>query len=320
MRKATIILALFLGFVAAASIEQQFLDFQRTYNKVYNTHDEFHYRFRVFQENLNKAAILQQKNPLARFGVTKFSDLTEEEHTRMFRMSSPPKYETRAAVKTNFTAPTVDPTNYDWSKTQYVTPVKDQGQCGSCWAFSATETIESYFALAGKRQAVSLSEEQIVDCDTTCYGCGGGWPYLAYEYVKGQGGLDSDASYPYTAGGGDSGSCQFSSSNVVAQVTGYDTISGEDGIYKQASSMGPVSVCVDASTWSAYQGGVLTSCGSSVDHCVQLVGYTNYGKSGAYWIVRNSWGADWGENGFIWIATGQDLCLIGDYATVPTTN
>jgi len=160
--------------------------------------------------------------------------------------------------------------------------------------------------------------EQIVDCDTTCYGCGGGWPYLAYDYVKSQGGIDSYSSYPYTAEGGNSGSCQYNKANVVAKVTGYSSVSGETGLYKTASTHGPVSVCVDASSWYAYQSGVLTTCTSNVDHCVQLTGYQNHGSAfpHAYWIVRNSWGTDWGVGGFIYIASGKDLCAIGNYATI----
>jgi len=163
-----------------------------------------------------------------------------------------------------------------------------------------------------------LSEEQIVDCDTTCYGCGGGWPYLAYEYVKGAGGQDSEASYPYSAGNGNSGSCQFDPSNVQAKISGYKKVVGEPALQQTLQSTGPISVCVDASTWQSYQSGVLTDCGDSVDHCVQLTGYANWGKSGSYWIVRNSWGDSWGNQGFIWIQTGSDLCLIGDYATIVT--
>jgi len=205
----------------------------------------------------------------------------------------------------------------DWSTKGATTPVKDQGACGSCWAFSATETIESYTYLKTGKLPV-LSEEQIVDCDTTCYGCGGGWPYLAYEYVKGAGGQDSEASYPYSAGNGNSGSCQFDPSNVQAKISGYKKVVGEPALQQTLQSTGPISVCVDASTWQSYQSGVLTDCGDSVDHCVQLTGYANWGKSGSYWIVRNSWGDSWGNQGFIWIQTGSDLCLIGDYATIVT--
>jgi len=161
--------------------------------------------------------------------------------------------------------------------------------------------------------------EQIVDCDTTDHGCEGGMPTNAYNYVQSAGGIDSYSSYPYTAEGGQSGSCQFNAANVVTNVASQSSINGETGLYQQASTAGPVSVCVDATTWQSYKGGVLKSCGTSVDHCVQLVGYANYGKSGSYWIVRNSWGTSWGESGFIWIAIGQDLCDIGDYGTIVST-
>jgi len=163
---------------------------------------------------------------------------------------------------------------------------------------------------------------KVVDCDTTCYGCSGGWPYLAYQYIQGAPGQELYSDYPYTAGNGQSGNCQYNSADVVASNSGYTSINGESGIYTQLSSSngGPVSVCVDASSWDSYSGGILTSCGTSVDHCVQATGYYNYGTSGAYWNVRNSWGADWGENGYIWIAIGQDLCDIGDYATVVTSS
>jgi len=197
--------------------------------------------------------------------------------------------------------------------------VYNQEQCGSCWAFSATETVESYWALAGN-QLTELSMEQIVDCDTSDHGCGGGMPSSAYEYIQSAGGLESYDDYPYSAGNGQAGYCQFNSGEVVASISGGDSIEGEDGMYGQLSSSngGPVSVCVDASSWQYYNGGVLQQCGDSVDHCVQCTGYANYGESGAYWIVRNSWGTTWGESGYIWVAIGQDLCGIGDYPTVVT--
>jgi len=212
-----------------------------------------------------------------------------------------------------------DPTNYNWVSCGVTTPIYNQGACGSCWAFSATETIESYFALDGN-ELTQLGVEQIVDCDTggEDQGCNGGFPTGAYQYVESAGGIETLADYPYTAENGESGSCNFQSADVVADVSSYNSISGETGLYQQTStsSGGPVSVCVDASSWQSYTGGVLTSCGDDVDHCVQLTGYANYGESGAYWIVRNSWGEDWGEQGFIWIEIGEDLCAIGDYATI----
>jgi hypothetical protein len=137
--------------------------------------------------------------------------------------------------------------------------------------------------------------------------------------------------YPYTSGSGASGTCQFNAAYAVATVTEYYTINSEEGLYQQASTGGPVSVCVAAETWQTYTGGVITTCDTTVDHCVQLAGYAGVGNAGAYWVVRNSWGTgkvkllfwcnsvDWGEQGYIWIEIGQNLCLIGDYGTIVET-
>jgi cysteine peptidase B len=278
--KSVIILCVLLG-LALASFDSQWEDFKTKYNKTYSSVDEEFYRYTVFQKNLKKAAEHQKKNPLATFGATKFSDLTEDEFRAKYLM---PKdfeatYDARAPVATSFPENKLglkaDPTNWNWFNQGVCTPVYNQGECGSCWAFSATEEIESLWALAGKG-LTSLSMEQIVDCDTSCYGCGGGWPYLAYQYVEGAG-IESYQAYPYTAESGQAGSCQYNSGSVVAHVSTYNAVSGEPGLYSALQSS-PVSVCVDASSWSAYGGGVLTSCGNSVDHCVQLVGYQNYGQ------------------------------------------
>jgi len=331
-----VLLALFFCVVAVsakhADWQTEFSDYIRDFGKVYSGPAETRIRMRYFQANMMEAQRLNSHNPKARFGPTKFSDLSKQEFAQRY-LNAKPIAKSQMPPAKDFSRPAKvydifasgrlqgpDPTNYDWSSAGVITPVYNQGQCGSCWAFSATETIESYYALAGG-SLTQLSMEQIVDCDTSDSGCGGGFPTSAYQYVESAGGIDSYSSYPYTAGGGQAGSCQFASSNVVTDVTNYESISGESGEYSQLSSSsgGPVSICVDASSWQNYQGGVLTSCGDNVDHCVQLTGYYNYGSSNAYWNVRNSWGADWGQNGYIWIAIGQDLCAIGDYATVVST-
>jgi C1A family cysteine protease len=308
--------------VAMANPEDLWRKFKEDHKKVYSAKEE-RVRFGIFKESLVRAHKHQLANPKAKFGVTKYSDLTPEEFTRFYKLSHFDKTKYANIPAKNFSLPqkahkmkgcSPDSTNFDWFTCGACTPVYDQGQCGSCWAFSATETIESYFALDGG-SLDQLSMQQIVDCDTSDQGCNGGEPTTAYQYVEQAGGLDPLSDYPYT---GEGGSCNFNQQEVVATVTNYNSINGESGIYQQTStsSGGPVSVCVDASSWQDYSGGVLTSCGNDVDHCVQLTGYGNYGASGAYWIVRNSWGSDWGQNGFIWVAIGQDLCSIGDYATV----
>jgi C1A family cysteine protease len=264
---------------------------------------------------------LNRLNPLAHFGAGPFSDMSREDFASKYLMPKrttwvkPPPIDRTKSKK--FLAADPDPNNYDWSSAGVITPVKNQGQCGSCWAFSATETIESYWTIAGN-QLPTLAPEQIVDCDTSDTGCNGGEPATAYQYVESAGGLDTESSYPYTAGeSGSGGTCDFQSGSVAAKVSNYNSVSGESGLYQQLSSAsgGPVSVCVDASSWQNSQGGALTTCGDSIDHCVQATGYMNYHSTGT-WNVRNSWGESWGQSGYIVIQIGQDLCGIGDEATV----
>jgi len=328
MRTVLVLLALVCVALAALSDRQKFNNFKRQYNKVYSSLAEHEKRFQNFQVSMKRAEESQKKNPRARFGVTQFSDLSAEEFSKYYLMKDfeanvpapPPPKNFSAPGKLNQLGCSPDPTNYDWFAqcSQAFTPVYDQGQCGSCWAFSATETIESYAALSGNG-ITSLAVQQIVDCDTSGQdqGCNGGFPSGAYSYIEQAGGMEPWSDYPYTA---QDGTCQYQASDDVATVSSSNSVSGEDGLYSQLSSGsgGPVSVCVDASSWSDYQGGVLTSCGNNVDHCVQATGYQGYGSSDAYWIVRNSWATSWGENGFIWIQIGQDLCSIGDYATIVT--
>jgi C1A family cysteine protease len=325
MKSCALLLLCCVAFSASTSIHTQFAEFQHKYGKVYQTQDELNHRFNIFKDNMEKARYYQALNPKATFGVNKFSDLSAEEFSAKYLMKvdpstyvAPPPKDFSKTSPQNVRGCMPNPSSYDWTDCGCDTGIYNQGACGDCWAFSATETIESYYCLYGGGSLTNLAMEQIVDCDPNDDGCNGGWPYRAYEYVQSCGGLETLNDYPYTAGNGVSGQCQFDQSLAVATVTGWSSISGETGLYQQTSSSsgGPVSVCVDASSWQYYTGGILTSCGNQVDHAVQLVGYQNYGESGAYWIVRNSWGQDWGINGFIWLEIGEDLCSIGDYATV----
>jgi len=322
----TISLFVFLALVAFScavavheELRSQFLSFQQQYHKVYETAGEFEYRFQIFQENLKRAAENQKKNPLARFGVTKFSDLTQEEFKASFlnpkikdTLKSRPARPFNSSIPRPLNRLGCNPNSYtyDWFADCQgsCTGIYNQGSCGSCWAFSATETIESYYALySGPLTALSM--QQMVDCDTGDGGCSGGVPQMAFYYVESVGGLEPYADYPYV---GYDQNCQFQKGEVAVTVDSYSDLSGESGIYSQLSSSsgGPVSVCVDANTWDGYQGGILTNCGDNVDHCVVVTGYNSYGSSNNYWIVRNSWGENWGENGFIFIIAGQNMCDI----------
>jgi len=138
------------------------------------------------------------------------------------------------------------------------------------------------------------------------------------QYVMESGGLETFEDYPYTAENGEVGNCTFKKNLAVATITGYESVNGEKDLYMMLSSAsgGPLSICIDASSWQTYTGGILTSCGDEIDMCVQLTGYYNYGLPGAYWNVRNQWTTSWGIDGYIHIAIGNDLCGIGDYASI----
>jgi C1A family cysteine protease len=196
-----------------------------------------------------------------------------------------------------------------------VTPVYNQGQCGSCWAFSATENIESQWALAGN-QLTELSMQQIVDCSDWDDGCSGGWPSYAYDYVIDAPGQDPLASYPYTA---EDGTCAYNASAVVAKISSWAYTTTDEDEHQMANYLalhGPISVCVDAEEWDSYTGGLFlaSSCGTSLDHCVLAVGY-NLAANPPYWIIRNSWGTDWGIKGYMYLEFGQDACGVATETT-----
>jgi C1A family cysteine protease len=211
-------------------------------------------------------------------------------------------------------------TSQDWAGI-YTTPVKNQGYCGSCWAFSATEQIESD-TMRTLNVTYSLSPEQIVQCDRTSMGCNGGWTESAYNYVKKAGGITQDSDYPYTSYLGTTGTCKSTLPKLVVVPTGFTTITGsstsaiETNMANYVLSTGPLSVCLDASSWNSYTGGIMKVCGQSVDHCVQAVG-VDTGSNG-YWKVRNSWGTTWGESGYIQLAYGANTCDITNDPTWTT--
>jgi C1A family cysteine protease len=317
--KIVLALALFAAPASAklytSSIESQkylWEEFKAEYGKTYSSPEEEEIRFNVFVDNLH---LIDRRNEedTAQHGITKFSDLTPNEFKTHFTNYVPNP--DREIVMDETVEPLPEGTEalVDWTGV-YTTPVKNQGYCGSCWAFSATEQIESdYYRTSGTEYI--LSPQQITSCDTTSYGCNGGWTENAYKYAEG--GLELDSSYPYTSGtAGVTGTCKSSSSKYVVKTTGYTTVSstaaGESKMASYVSSTGPLSVCVDAETWSSYTGGIMSVCGKSVDHCVQAVGINT---SGGYWKVRNSWGTTWGESGFIRLSYGSNTCAIASDAT-----
>jgi len=164
-----------------------------------------------------------------------------------------------------------------------------------------------------------LAPQQLVDCDDIDAGCNGGNPYFTYEYLELYG-LEKESDYPYTA---KDGTCEYSSTKVFTYVKSWwfaTWFGNEDTLKQNLVQYGPLSICLDAENWDSYKSGVFTNdqcCpwyGCSMDHCVQLVGYDTT-ASNPYWIVRNSWGTDWGNAGYIWLEMGKNTCLMTEEAT-----
>jgi len=299
--------------------EQMFEEFVAFHGRAY-AGAERAARRAIFEENLDLITARNADGDLGHHWLNKFADVSEEEF-RATHMGYLPKANTTETVETEMAlTASADAATIDWRdhSPAILTPVKDQGQCGSCWAFSATEQIETDVAMA-TGHLYTLSPQQITSCDKTDLGCNGGNTETAYQYVE-KAGLESESSYPYKSGRtGRTGTCEYSKGKAVVSISSYKTVS------KRASSEGkmltqiaksPISVCVDATKWQTYSRGVLgKSCGTQLDHCVQAVGYN---KQKGYWIVRNSWAADWGVKGYIYVKEGVDACGIAKDATVVT--
>jgi len=299
--------------------ESNFKAWMALHKKQYSSPLEYAKKFKTFKEATKRIEKLNKNSQSAVFGHTKFSDLTPEE----FKATYLTYKKTNKTQPIEVLQPKVEaaPTQFDWRTRQVVTAVKDQGQCGSCWAFSATENIESVWMISKGISIATmppLSPQQIVDCDTTDDGCGGGDTITAFQYVIKAGGLEPVSDYPYTA---EDGTCNFQQADVYAKISNYkyatDPNNPNENIMQQNLYLwAPLSICVDASSWQNYNGGVLlaSQCGTQLDHCVQAVGY-NLNANPSYWIVRNSWGSSWGINGYILLQFGQDTCGCASEAT-----
>jgi len=330
MRLAIVLVLVAIVLVNAidpkSAVSDVFDSWAGQHKKQYATDEERVYRFSQFQLSVQRIAALNKRSTLrgvgATYGLNKYSDLTPKEFADTILMK--PFTPTDDAIKQQrlltVEAPEA-PDTFDWRNTGMVTAVKDQAQCGSCWAFSVTENVESVWMVAKgltNKTMIPLAPQQIVDCDDSDAGCNGGNPPTAYEYIESAGGLVSEKSYPYKA---EDGKCAFKTADVVATISNYKyaTTNGDESILKSnLAAWAALSVCVDARYWQDYQSGIMTAyeCDWIVelDHCVQAVGYDTTGST-PYWIMRNSWGTDWGEDGYIRLEYGQNTCGLTEEAT-----
>ncbi|KAI9120344.1 hypothetical protein K1719_007377 [Acacia pycnantha] len=311
-----------------------FQHWKKEHGRFYRRPDEAAMRFEIFKRNLKhvveKNAMTSTSPNAHRLGLNRFADMTNEEFRRKYfsKMKKPTKTRGRDLINGGFHFKDDScedaPSSLDWRKKGVVTGVKDQQDCGSCWAFSTTGAIEGINAIdTGK--LISLSEQELVDCDTTNDGCEGGYMDYAFEWVISNGGIDKETDYPYT---GRDGTCNITKEErKVVSIDGYTDVTQTESALLCATVKQPISVGMDGSAldFQLYTGGIYDGdCSSDpddIDHAVLIVGYGSEDGED-YWIVKNSWGTDWGLDGYFLLIRNADekygKCAIDYMASYPT--
>ncbi|XP_067862829.1 cathepsin L.1 [Heptranchias perlo] len=326
-----VILAAIIALASTASLsveDMEWLAWKKKFDKSYFPPEEVAHRKEIWLTNLKTVIVhnmlADQGTYTYRLEMNSFADLENEEYRKLvlgscLRNSSVTKF--TAVTSLSFKNVSL-PNTVDWRDKGYVTNVKDQQECGSCWAFSATGSLEGqHFRKTGN--LVSLSEQQLVDCSGKYgnNGCNGGLMDYAFEYIIDNGGVDTEESYPYTA---EDGPCSFDSKTVGATCGGFiDLPKGNEATLQNAvATVGPISVGIDAGhlSFQLYSSGIYDepSCSSEeLDHGVLVVGYGTLGGSD-YWLVKNSWGTEWGDEGYIYMTRNKEnQCGIASLASFP---
>jgi len=324
---AVVVLAFSCTLAFDAKLNQHWKLWKEFNNKRYSDAEE-HVRRATWESNLKK---VQEHNLQADLGVhtfwlgmNKYADMSVTEFAKKMNGYNVTMRGEHTQDRHTFTFnPLTDlPDTVDWRDKGYVTPIKDQGQCGSCWAFSSTGSLEGqHFKATGK--LVSLSEQNLVDCSGKQgnMGCNGGLMDQAFQYIKDNMGIDTEDSYPYEAV---DNQCRFKAANVGATDTGFTDITSKDenALQQAVATVGPISVAIDAghTSFQLYKHGVYNEPFCSqvrLDHGVLAVGYgTDTGKD--YWLVKNSWGTGWGDSGYIKMSRNKrNQCGIATASSYP---
>lgn len=324
MKGVILILAVLLGVAFGfTEIEYQraFTQWMHTHDKVYEA-DEFLARYTVFKYHMD---FVEEWNAdpshTHTVELNQFADLPLDEYRNIYlgsRFDGTERLAKALAEGHQVFAPTGD--NINWAANGAVLPPKDQGQCGSCWAFSTTGSVEALNFIY-TRNLISLSEQNLIDCSGSYgnSGCSGGWMDNAFKYIIANKGIDREANYPYQ---GNQGSCRFQSAWTGATINSFaDVQAGNEGALANTVNKQPVSVAIDAShtSFQLYRSGIYyePACSSNnLDHGVLVIGYGS--ENGDYYIVKNSWGTGWGMSGYLWMARNRgNNCGIATAASVP---
>ena len=320
-------LVAFAAAILGLPLHSEFEAWKVGHNKAYATVEEEAAAEKAYASNDAIIKATNARNLSYTLGHNEYSDLTWEDFRRIHMselfLNRAPKNVERVHLKEPGQALAE---SVDWVAKGAVTPIKNQGRCGSCWAFSTTGSVEGAYQIASQK-LLPLSEEDLVQCDHNGdQGCNGGLMDNAFEWIE-KNGIAAESAYPYTSGSGMTGSCNKAKSAVpVVTVTGFkDVAKNDEDALKSAVAQQPVSIAIEAdkSVFQLYKSGVLDSpmCGTKLDHGVLLVGYgsqkTLLGNK-EYWKVKNSWGPTWGDEGYIKMARGKNMCGIATQPSYPT--